>query len=49
MPWQAGTSFYQLAKELFLGKPVQALTFLARNNSLPSGYKLVPACQEFIP
>jgi hypothetical protein len=44
-----GTSLYQLAKALFLGKQVPACTCLPRNSSSLGWYKLVPAQRRVIP
>jgi hypothetical protein len=46
---QSGTSLYQLAKVLFLGKQVPACTCLPSNSSSLGWYELVPARQRVIP
>ncbi|PLW27629.1 hypothetical protein PCASD_21161 [Puccinia coronata f. sp. avenae] len=45
---RAGTSLHQPAEGLFLSEQVQAGTCLARDNSLASWYKLVPAWRGVI-
>ncbi|PLW17667.1 hypothetical protein PCANC_06108 [Puccinia coronata f. sp. avenae] len=46
---RSGTSLYQLAEALFLGKQVPACTCLPRNSSSSGWYELVPARRRVIP